>query len=138
MRLPADGLRRTIHAPFGTIARFQEMRISVHSRCSRRGSEPCSIYLGQAQLRVTAILERRDLADADYFEVRVLDGRKFVLSHERGTDSWKIGAVYPRTMRQCILPPVPVVRIARPRSRFFARCGKAFTAFAHAWRVPSS
>jgi hypothetical protein len=110
------------------------MRISVHSRCSRRGSEPCSICLGQARLRVTAILERRDLADADYFEVRVLDGRKFVLSHERETDSWKLGAVYPRTTRQRILPPVPVVRSARPSSRFFARCGQAFAAFAHAWR----
>lgn len=97
------------------------MRISVHSRCSRRGSEPCSICLGQARLRITAILERRDLADSDYFEVRVLDGREFVLSHERETDSWKLTAVH-----------------ARPRSRFFARCGKAFAAFAHAWRVPSS
>ena len=106
----------------------------MHSRCSRRGSEPCSICLGQARLRVTAILERRDLADADVFEVRVLDGRKFVLSHERGTDSWRLGAVYPRTTLQRILPPLPVV----PKGRFFSRCGKAFAAFAHAWRVPST
>ena len=110
----------------------------MHSRCSRKGSEPCSICLGQARLRVAAILERRDLADADYFEVRVLDGRKFVLSHERGTGAWKLGAVYPRTTRQRIFPPLPVLRIARPRTRFFARCGKAFAAFAHAWRVPAS
>jgi len=99
------------------------MRISVHSRCSRRGSEPGSICLGQARLRVTAILERRDLAEADYFEVRVLDGRKFALSHARGTDSWELAAVYAR---------------ATERRRFLSRCGRAFAALAHAWRGPSS
>jgi hypothetical protein len=98
------------------------MRISVHSRCSRRGSEPGSICLGQARLRVAAILERRDLADSDYFEVRVLDGRKFVLSHERQTDAWELTAVHAQV----------------PRGRFFARCSKAFAALAHAWRIPSS
>jgi hypothetical protein len=98
------------------------MRISVHSRCSKRGSEPGSICLGQARLRVAAILERRDLADSDYFEVRVLDGREFVLSHRRQTDAWELTAV----------------RAQMPRIRFFTRCGQAFAAFAHAWRIPSS
>ena len=98
------------------------MRISVRSRCSRKGYEPGGICLGQAWLRVTAVLQRRDLADADYFEVRVLDGRKFALSHARATDCWELAAVYAR---------------ATERRRFFSRCGRAIAAFAHALRVPS-
>ena len=98
------------------------MRISVYSRCSSGRREPGSICLGQARLRVAAILERRDLADSDYFEVRVLDGRKFVLSHRRETDAWELTAV----------------RAQVPRGRFFARCSRALATFAHAWRIPSS
>lgn len=98
------------------------MRISVRSRCSRKGKEPCSICLGQSQLRVMAILERRDLPDTDYFEVRVADGRSFAVSHRRETDAWELTAVHPQ------LPDI----------RFFARCGKVFAALAHAWRIPSS
>ena len=98
------------------------MRISVSSRCSRKGNEPCSICVGQSQLRVMAILERRDLADADYFEVRVADGRSFAVSHRHQTDAWELTAVHPQ---------IAAVR-------FFARCSKAFSSFAHAWRIPSS
>ena len=98
------------------------MRISVRSRCSRKGKEPCSICVGQSQLRVMAILERRDLADADYFEVRVADGRSFAVSHLRQTDAWELTAVHAQM----------------PDIRFFARCSKAFAALAHAWRAPAN
>lgn len=94
------------------------MRISVRSRCSRKGNEPYSICLGQSQLRVMAILERRDLADADYFEVRVADGRSFAVSHRRQADAWELTAVHAQM----------------PELRFFARCGRALAAFAHVWR----
>ena len=121
-------------------ASMHAMRISVRSRSSGSGKEPCSFCLGESRLRVMAIVERRDLADVDYFEVRVLDGRNFVLARERQTDAWELAAVYPRAARR------PRMHEAHPSSRtqvrapdrapgkLFARYGRALAAFARAWK----
>jgi hypothetical protein len=81
------------------------MRISVHSRCTKCGTEPGRFCLGQAQLRVVSIVERRDTADSRYFEVRVPDGRDFLLCHQTQTDVWQLAAVYGRRPRRPTPPP---------------------------------
>lgn len=71
------------------------MRISVRSRAGRAGSEPCSLCLGGARLHVTGILERRELAEGQRFQVLVTDGRRLVLLHTPA-DRWELRAVYAR------------------------------------------
>ena len=70
------------------------MRISVRSRAGTNGSEPCSLCLGRCSLRVVDILERRELDDARRFQVRVTDGRRFVLRYQPAADRWELAAVY--------------------------------------------
>ena len=58
------------------------MRISVRSRTGRKGKEPWSFCLGRRELYVTDILERCELTGACRFQVRVTDGRRFVIRHQ--------------------------------------------------------
>jgi len=104
------------------------MRISVRSRCAESGQEPSSFCLGRSQLQVVSILERRELADAHCFEVRVLDGRSFVMCHQPQTDSWELAAVYGRRARR----EMPAAS-ALPAGRTSPLCRKALAAIAHAW-----
>jgi hypothetical protein len=70
------------------------MRISVRSRAGRKGKEPWSFCLGRRELYVTDILERCELTGACRFQVRVTDGRRFVIRHQPATDLWELAAVY--------------------------------------------
>ena len=78
------------------------MNISVGSRSSNLGAEPCRLRLGRSSLPVTAVLSRRDEAGARAFEVRVLDGRHFVVRYLSETDRWELVAVYGQGTRQRI------------------------------------
>jgi len=70
------------------------VRISVRSRAGRNGKEPRSFCLGRRELHVADILERRDLTGVHRFQVRVFDGRRFVIRHQPATDCWELAAVY--------------------------------------------
>jgi hypothetical protein len=70
------------------------VRISVRSRTGRNGKEPCSFCLGRRELYVTDILERCELTGICRFQVRVPDGRRFVIRHQPATDRWELAAVY--------------------------------------------
>ena len=83
------------------------MRISVRSRCRASGWEPCSFCLGAARHRVVTILESHDEADARSFEVRILDGRRFVLRHHPDNDRWELAAVHGRVWRRSVRPYTP-------------------------------
>ena len=87
------------------------MRISVRSRPCRHGVEPCAFCLGRAQLWIAAILERRESDELHAFDVRVLDGRRFLLHHRPQEDAWELGRVYPRCAK---------VRRRRVRSAYLA------------------
>jgi hypothetical protein len=70
------------------------MKISVGSRASRRGNEPYHLCLGRHSLPVCSVLDRHDEGDARIFEVRVLDGRHFVVRRQTALDQWELVAVY--------------------------------------------
>jgi hypothetical protein len=70
------------------------MRISVRSRAGRKGQEPWSFCLGRCELYVSDILERCEVTGAYRFQVRVTDGRRFVIRHQPALDRWELAAVY--------------------------------------------
>jgi hypothetical protein len=70
------------------------MRISVRTRAGQNGRLPCSFCLGACQLYIVDILERCQLGDACRFQVRVSDGRRFVIRHQPDLDRWELAAVY--------------------------------------------
>jgi hypothetical protein len=70
------------------------MRISVRSRAGRKGKEPWSFCLGRCELYVSEILERCEVTGAYRFQVRVTDGRRFVIRHHPALDRWELAAVY--------------------------------------------
>ena len=72
------------------------MRISVRSRAGRKGQEPWSFCLGSCELYVSEILERCEVTGAYRFQVRVTDGRRFVIRHQPALDRWELAAVYAR------------------------------------------
>jgi hypothetical protein len=72
------------------------MIISVRSRTGRNGKEPSSFCLGRRELFVTGILDRTELTGARRFQVRVADGRRFVIRHQAASDQWELAAVYSR------------------------------------------
>jgi len=76
------------------------MRISVRSRCRTSVKVPCSFCLGSARHPVVAIESDRHDLDADTFEVRILDGRRFVLCHRLEPDQWELAAVHARMRRR--------------------------------------
>ena len=46
------------------------------------------------------MLARRDQADSQIYEVRVLDGRRFVVRRQIDADRWELVAVYDRRTKQ--------------------------------------
>lgn len=84
------------------------MRISVRSRAGRNGKEPRSFCLGGCELHVMDIIERCEITGAYRFQVRVSDGRRFVIRHQPATDRWELAAVYGRG--RAPLPPSAVRR----------------------------
>jgi hypothetical protein len=72
------------------------MKISVSSRDGRIGAEPGRLRLGQCSLPVSAVLSRRDDGYSCAFEVRVMDGRRFVVRYQAAQGSWELVAVQGR------------------------------------------
>ena len=71
------------------------MKICVLSRLGRRGQyDPHVFHLGQRRLPVVAILEQWAEEPHRYFRVRVEDGRRFLLRHDRASGDWELAAAY--------------------------------------------
>ena len=70
------------------------MRISVRTRTTKRGLEPCSICVGRSYLPVVRVLACRELPEHRCYELDVLDGRCFVIHHAPQSDVWELEAVY--------------------------------------------
>lgn len=76
------------------------MKISIGSRSGRGGTEPHRLCLGRCSLPVTAVLERHDEGETRVFDVRVLDGRRFVVRRRTDLEDWELVAAYGRMARQ--------------------------------------
>ena len=76
------------------------MNISVGCRSRSGASEPSRLRLGQCSLPVTSVLEHREQADSQVYEVRVLDGRRFVVRRQVDADRWELVAVYDRWTKE--------------------------------------
>jgi hypothetical protein len=104
------------------------MKISVGSRPCGNGKEPHRLSFGRcAPLAVTAILQRRDEGDARVFDLRVLDGRRFVVRHQAQHDQWELVAVYgvaPRQLPTARAHPITPLLLAL----LAALCRKALVA----------
>ena len=83
------------------------MKISVGSRAGRSGNQPHRLCLGRCCLPVSAVLDCYDEGDNRMFDVRVLDGRRFVVRHRSEPEQWELVAAPGRTVRR-----KPVVRPA--------------------------
>lgn len=70
------------------------MKICVLSRATRGGYDPRVFHLGQRRLPVVAVLKQWTDAGHRYFDVRVEDGRHFVLRHDPATGVWELAAAY--------------------------------------------
>jgi hypothetical protein len=70
------------------------MRICVMAYPKATGEEPAAFHLGGRRLPITAVLDRWSEGAARYFEVRVEDGRRFVLRHDPPARVWSLAAVY--------------------------------------------
>lgn len=88
------------------------MRICVMSYRKAGGTEvPAAFYLGGRRLPVVSVLEHWAEGTSRYHEVRIEDGRRFVLRHDPPTRCWYLAAVYaassPRAVRAPAQPPQP-------------------------------
>jgi hypothetical protein len=72
------------------------MKISVGSRSGRSGNQPHRLCLGRCSLRVTAVLNHHEEGASHAFEVRVLDGRRFLVRHQTELDLWELISVHGR------------------------------------------
>lgn len=57
---------------------------------------PRCMHLGERRVPVVAILDRWEETDHYYFQVKDIDGRRFVLRYEPRSRSWELAAVYGR------------------------------------------
>jgi hypothetical protein len=55
------------------------------------------MHLGGRRVPVVAILDRWQETEHRYYQVKDLDGRRFVLRYEPQSQSWELTAVYGRT-----------------------------------------
>lgn len=74
------------------------MKISVLTSPGTRGEAvPRCMHLGGRRVPVVAILDRWQETEHRYYQVRDLDGRRFVLRYQPESGSWELTAVYGRT-----------------------------------------
>jgi len=93
------------------------MRICVMAYRKATGEEqPAAFYLGGRRLPVTAIVERWSEGTARYYEVRVEDGRRFVLRHDPPARAWSLAAVYAASAARSPVrhPAAPPLRAVTP------------------------
>lgn len=73
------------------------MKISVQSSPGALGEQvPRCLHLGGRRVPVVAILDRWQETAHRYYQVRDLDGRRFVLRYDPQSQSWELAAVYGR------------------------------------------
>ena len=76
------------------------MKISVLSSAGSRGEIlPRSLHLGGRRVPVVAILEQWQAPQHQYYQVRDIDGRRFVLRYDPASATWELTAVYGRAAR---------------------------------------
>jgi hypothetical protein len=74
------------------------MRISVLATPGEHGEVvPRCLHLGKRRVPVVAILDRWEAMAHQYYQVRDLDGRRFVLRYEPDSRNWDLTAVYGRS-----------------------------------------
>lgn len=73
------------------------MKISVQSIPGTQGEVvPRCMHLGGRRVPVVAILDRWQEPTHRYYQVKDLDGRRFVLRYDPQSGSWELTAVYGR------------------------------------------
>lgn len=73
------------------------MKICVQASAGAQGEVlPRCMHLGGRRVPVVAILDRWDETEHRYYQVRDIDGRRFVLRYEPQSRSWELTAVYGR------------------------------------------
>jgi hypothetical protein len=96
------------------------MKISVGSRSGKSGNEPHRLCLGRCSLPVTAVLDLHDEGETRVFDVRVLDGRRFVVRRQTEHGQWELLAAYGPSARlrrpacpATVQPVAPLVSLYR-------------------------
>ena len=56
--------------------------------------EPTAIRLGSQRLQVLGIADRWRAPDTSTFKVRACDGHRYLIRHDRRTDSWSLLKVF--------------------------------------------
>jgi len=73
------------------------MRICVQASAGSQGEVlPRCMLLGGRRVPVVAILERWQETAHRYYQVKDIDGRRFVLRYEPQSQAWELTAVYGR------------------------------------------
>lgn len=75
------------------------MKITVLSHPAAGIARPRAFQLGGRRVAVVAVLEEWERPGHRYFQVRDLDGRRFVLRHCQASGSWELEAVYGKAAR---------------------------------------
>lgn len=73
------------------------MKICVQASAGAHGEVlPRCMHLGGRRVPVVAILDRWDETEHHYYQVKDIDGRRFVLRYEPQSQMWELTAVYGR------------------------------------------
>jgi hypothetical protein len=73
------------------------MKICVQASAGDHGEVvPRCMHLGGRRVPVVAILDRWDETEHRYYQVKDIDGRRFVLRYEPQSRMWELTAVYGR------------------------------------------
>lgn len=97
------------------------MRLNVLCNAGPHGEEiPWAFHLGGRRLSIISIVSRWTDAPHRYFEVRVDDGRRFVLRHETPTRCWELAAVFAAPKPKPKPRPLVVKAAPAPARRWFA------------------
>jgi hypothetical protein len=74
------------------------MKISVLSTPGTHGEiVPRCLHLGARRVPVVAVVDRWQAPAHQYYQVRDIDGRRFVLRYDPESATWELTAVYGRS-----------------------------------------
>jgi hypothetical protein len=82
------------------------MRISVLTTPQAGRHRPCAFHLGGRRVAVAAVISRWDDATGQCYEVRDLEGRRFVLRQCTESGLWELAGVYGRAATARRVAPV--------------------------------